>query len=205
MRKQSRADRRVHETRTRLHGALESLVHEKPYDEIVVKEIIARADIGRSTFYAHYRDKDELLDRGIRDLLRLDARPSERWTCATERLLRFSLPFLEHIERSHGDGPLSIDPGHAVALHQHLGKSGLQLRLQAPEALGPREGHAEHLGQSLAQGTLVHVAEVQEMGDQPASEEPLRAPGLHELAARDAALGEQDLGDAFPDHTGSCL
>jgi len=120
MRKQSRADRRVHETRTRLHGALESLVHEKPYDEIVVKEIIARADIGRSTFYAHYRDKDELLDRGIRDLLRVDARPSERWTCATERLLRFSLPFLEHIEQSHGDGSLPLDPRHAAALHQHV-------------------------------------------------------------------------------------
>lgn len=120
MTKQSRADRRVHETRTRLHGALESLVHEKPYDEIVVKEIIARADIGRSTFYAHYRDKDELLDRGIRDLLRVDARPSERWTCATERLLRFSLPFLEHIEQSHGDGSLPLDPSQAEALHQHV-------------------------------------------------------------------------------------
>src|SRR5215212_11646165 len=85
------ADRRVQRTRALLHDALVSLVHEKSYDDIVVKEILARADVGRSTFYAHYRDKDELLECGIRDLLRTDT-PSEpaRSEDAVERLLRFS-------------------------------------------------------------------------------------------------------------------
>jgi AcrR family transcriptional regulator len=114
------ADRRVEKTRTLLHGALASLVHEKPYDDIVVQEILTRADVGRSTFYAHYRDKDELLDRGIRDLLRLDARPPERCTGATERLLRFSLPFLEHVERYREHGELPMDPSGAAAIHEHL-------------------------------------------------------------------------------------
>ena len=45
-------DRRVEQTRSLLHRALASLVHEKPYDEIVVRDIIARADVGRTTFYA---------------------------------------------------------------------------------------------------------------------------------------------------------
>ena len=114
------ADRRVQKTRAQLHGALESLVHEKPYDDIVVTEIIARADVGRSTFYAHYRDKDELLDRGIRDLLRLDAHPSRRWTSATERLLRFSLPFLEHVEGHRVHDVLPIDASGAAAIHERL-------------------------------------------------------------------------------------
>ena len=39
------ADRRVRKTHALLHDALASLVHEKPYDEIVVKEILARADV----------------------------------------------------------------------------------------------------------------------------------------------------------------
>src|SRR5215207_3360442 len=96
------ADRRVQKTRALLHGALVSLVHEKPYDDIVVKEILTRADIGRSTFYAHYRDKDELLECGIRGLLHTDARsaPAPSGGGAADQLLRFSLPFLAHIERS---------------------------------------------------------------------------------------------------------
>ena len=63
-------DRRVQRTRGLLRGALASLIHEKAYDAIAVKEILARANVGRSTFYAHFRDKDELLDSGINEMLR---------------------------------------------------------------------------------------------------------------------------------------
>lgn len=120
MPRQRGADRRVQRTRTLLHGALASLVHEKSYDDIVVQEILTRADVGRSTFYAHYRDKDELLDRGIRDLLRMGVRPPERCTDGTERLLRFSLPFLEHVERYREHGVLPMDATGAAAIHERL-------------------------------------------------------------------------------------
>ena len=113
-------DQRVQRTRTLLHDALAALVHEKPYDDIVVQEILARADVGRSTFYTHYRDKDELLDRGIGKMLRLDAPPPERWSCATDRVLRFSLPFLEHIEQHRANGALPMDARGAAAIHDHL-------------------------------------------------------------------------------------
>jgi AcrR family transcriptional regulator len=114
-------DRRVRKTHAQLHGALASLVHEKPYDDIVVKEILARADVGRSTFYSHYRDKDELLERGIRDLLCIDVpRPSANGTSTSERLLAFSLPFLEHIERSRAHGEASFDAPRAAPVHAHL-------------------------------------------------------------------------------------
>jgi AcrR family transcriptional regulator len=115
------ADRRVRKTRTQLHGALAALVHEKPYGDIVVKEILARADVGRSTFYAHYRDKDELLDRGIRDLLCVDApRPSGSSSSASDRLLEFSLPFLEHVEQYRVHGELPFDATRAAPVHEHL-------------------------------------------------------------------------------------
>ena len=114
-------DRRVRKTHTQLHGALASLVHEKPYDDIVVKEILARADVGRSTFYSHYRDKDELLERGIRNLLGVDdPRPSANGTSPASRLLAFSLPFLEHIERSRAHGEPSFDVMRAAPVHEHL-------------------------------------------------------------------------------------
>jgi AcrR family transcriptional regulator len=54
-------DRRVRRTRRILHQALISLVLEKSYEHITVQDILDRADVGRSTFYAHFRDKESLL------------------------------------------------------------------------------------------------------------------------------------------------
>ncbi|WP_067863526.1 TetR/AcrR family transcriptional regulator [Nocardia shimofusensis] len=54
-------DRRVRRTRTQLHRALIELMLERDYARISVRDILDRADIGRSTFYTHFRDKDDLL------------------------------------------------------------------------------------------------------------------------------------------------
>jgi AcrR family transcriptional regulator len=54
-------DRRIRRTRDRLGDALMALIQEKPLDSITVQDVLDRADVGRSTFYVHYRDKDDLL------------------------------------------------------------------------------------------------------------------------------------------------
>ncbi len=54
-------DRRSQRTRHLLSAALVELIKEKDYNTITVSDIIDRANVGRSTFYAHYRDKDDLL------------------------------------------------------------------------------------------------------------------------------------------------
>ncbi len=54
-------DRRIQRTRQLLSDALIQLIREKDYSTISVSDIIERANVGRSTFYAHYRDKDDLL------------------------------------------------------------------------------------------------------------------------------------------------
>ncbi|HEX6495084.1 MAG TPA: TetR/AcrR family transcriptional regulator [Acidobacteriaceae bacterium] len=58
-------DRRVQRTRRLLHSALMSLIVQKKYELITVQEILDRADVGRSTFYMHFRDKDDLLFSGF--------------------------------------------------------------------------------------------------------------------------------------------
>jgi AcrR family transcriptional regulator len=54
-------DRRVGKTQRALKEALTGLILEKGYEAVTVQDVIDRADVGRSTFYAHYIDKDELL------------------------------------------------------------------------------------------------------------------------------------------------
>lgn len=105
-------DRRVRRTHRRLKEALLDLMKEKGYGRITVQELVDRADVARSTFYAHFDDKDDLLfdgfDRWLLDLARVpgvdeptaggpdgpvagdtDAPPAER-------RFRFSLPLLRH-------------------------------------------------------------------------------------------------------------
>jgi AcrR family transcriptional regulator len=61
-------DRRIRRTRRILNEALISLVLDKGYERITVQDILDRADIGRSTFYAHYRDKEALLLANFDDM-----------------------------------------------------------------------------------------------------------------------------------------
>jgi len=61
-------DRRVQRTRQLLRDALVSLILEKGYQKITIQDIIDRANVGRSTFYSHYRDKDDLLLSGFDEL-----------------------------------------------------------------------------------------------------------------------------------------
>src|SRR5918996_5341589 len=56
-----KTDARVRRTRDALGDALVALMHEKPFDTITVQDVLDRAKVGRSTFYSHYSDKDDLL------------------------------------------------------------------------------------------------------------------------------------------------
>ncbi|MCX4675303.1 TetR/AcrR family transcriptional regulator [Streptomyces sp. NBC_01433] len=61
-------DRRVRRTRHALRSALVDLVLDKGFHAITVEEIAERADVARATFYAHYRDKEDLLVGVVREL-----------------------------------------------------------------------------------------------------------------------------------------
>src|SRR5258708_8094927 len=53
-------DRRTQRTREQLQQALTELMAEKNYDSITVQDITERANLGRTTFYAHFNSKTDL-------------------------------------------------------------------------------------------------------------------------------------------------
>jgi AcrR family transcriptional regulator len=100
-------DRRVARTRAMLHEALMSLIlKKKRYEAITIKNICDAANVGRSTFYAHYTSKDDLKRSGLENIRRLLV-DRHRDALATpgdmrERSLGFSLTMFEHA-RDHMD------------------------------------------------------------------------------------------------------
>ena len=63
-----RVDRRILRTRLALRAALLELVKEKGFDALSVEEITERANLGRATFYLHYKDKEDLLLDEFREM-----------------------------------------------------------------------------------------------------------------------------------------
>jgi AcrR family transcriptional regulator len=94
-------DRRVRRTHKSLHEALIALVQQKNYDDITVQDVLDRADVGRSTFYAHFQDKDQLLLSGV-EHLRLtleEALRRERGRAKRhEGVIAFSRAMFEHAD-----------------------------------------------------------------------------------------------------------
>ena len=100
MRRKNSEDRRMQKTRKALQEALISLMFEKSYEAILIQEILDRANVGRSTFYTHFRDKNELLNEGLQGLQEF-LRNMQRDTPDSsgkryERVIGFSLAMFEH-------------------------------------------------------------------------------------------------------------
>ena len=62
---QPNLDRRITRTRQVIYKTFITLISEKEFSQISIKDITNQANISRSTFYAHYQDKYDLLDKTI--------------------------------------------------------------------------------------------------------------------------------------------
>ena len=64
----NKMDRRIQRTRQLLQNALIELILAKGFEAVTVQDIIDRANVGRSTFYAHFQDKEDLFLGGFESM-----------------------------------------------------------------------------------------------------------------------------------------
>jgi AcrR family transcriptional regulator len=99
-------DRRVARTRAALQQAHISLILKRGYEAVTVEDICEAANVGRSTFYAHFTGKDDLRRSGFEHLRKqLTDRQREALSAAgddEEQSFGFSLTMFEHA-RDHID------------------------------------------------------------------------------------------------------
>jgi AcrR family transcriptional regulator len=101
-----------------------SRILEKKYESITVQEILDRADVGRSTFYMHFQDKDELLISGFQYLRSLlisaqaasAALPGKSY----ERIIGFSLAMFEHVSEYRGVIRALLDSNAEAIVRRHI-------------------------------------------------------------------------------------
>ena len=124
MTRQEKSDRRSRRSHRLIVDALLALMQEKRYDRITVQEIIDRADVGRSTFYAQFRNKEDVLISEIERVLGL----LHEWHSESpEEPVDNILPgaqFFRHVQETQLFYPgllrgLSTDP-HYLAVHRYL-------------------------------------------------------------------------------------
>lgn len=108
--KKKKADRRVRRTREVLGDALVGLMHEKSFDSIKVEEVLDRADVGRSTFYTHYRDKDDLFLSDVDEFWESMASWLERKGEKSRRVAPLA-ELLSHVGTAQGFYQALVDSG----------------------------------------------------------------------------------------------
>jgi AcrR family transcriptional regulator len=82
-----------------LGEALTALMLERRYDTITVQEIIDRANVGRSTFYAHYLDKEDLLQHEVAQVVENIGHHMDL-SAAGNRIVP-SIELFRHLRESH--------------------------------------------------------------------------------------------------------
>ena len=96
-----KTDLRIIKTKKILFETLLKLMKQKNFDKIKISDICEEALINRSTFYAHYQDKYELLDDLVEDLkvsLLKDLENYENNISSKEYIMRLLSILIDHID-----------------------------------------------------------------------------------------------------------
>jgi len=98
VRKSADVDARTRRTTTALAHALIQLIQEGDgrFEDITVRQILQRAGVGRTTFYSHFRSKEDVLHSTYEGIFGVHKQQLQQETGAKVRLFPVS-EFLEHL------------------------------------------------------------------------------------------------------------
>lgn len=148
------SDRRVQRTREALRFALITLLEERGWDDINIQDLCERANIGRSTFYLHFQNKEELLVGGFDDL-RAWLRSQTVGRKAEVRAMPFVRGLIEHVheQRNLFRSIIGKRSGHVVQKHFRE----MVCRLVEEEGVPPHAGWKQKAGARYIAGALVEL------------------------------------------------
>ncbi len=151
-------DRRSQRTRDLLRSALIELMLEKRYSEITVQDLIDRANVGRSTFYSHFLDKDDLLIGGFNTMIDALSPFNKLQPAAGEPLEQLDLtPLFSHMQE-HAQLYRALLHGGGLDLIFSSGQSQLQRQIEAYlAALAPQPALALALIASMMTGAIFNL------------------------------------------------
>jgi AcrR family transcriptional regulator len=128
-------DQRVQRTHRLLREAFIALILEKGYNAVTIRDVARRAGVGRSTFYTHFGDLEELLrSHGDRKWLRRFQPPGE-----PAQPFAFVLPFLEHAAEQRRFLRALVGNKGGAAIHKHFKEALLDLVREEVDRFLPRE------------------------------------------------------------------
>jgi AcrR family transcriptional regulator len=135
---------RTLETRSRLTSVADELAAEKGFEALRIEEVVQRAGVAKGTFFAHFKDKDELMDLLIGERIDslLDGMATGPAPRNADQLARRLMPLVELMSSER------------YVFEVILRRSGAM----AVEEIGPIASTfgrlGELMGQWLAQGTF---------------------------------------------------
>ncbi|SRR5258708_5216910 len=152
-------DRRTVRTRNLLGDALIELIQEKPFDSVTVQDVLDRAGVGRSTFYVHYKDKDDLFFSDAEEFLEMMAMALSRKKDTSDRVVPVR-EFFAHVAEAKRLYTSLIESGRIhtfMELAQGLFARGIAQRLaELPRSCGIDPARRTALGQAHA-GALMSL------------------------------------------------
>ena len=113
----SKADRRVRRSREMLLDGLVELISKSGYERLTIQNLLDRTGVGRATFYAHFKSKDDLLASSV---ARLREGLVRAWRTTPGRRLGFTLPFFQHLASHRRIYQMTIVRESEVSVRRHI-------------------------------------------------------------------------------------
>jgi AcrR family transcriptional regulator len=113
----SKPDRRVQRTRELLLDALFDLMIKRGYERLTIQNLLDRSGVGRATFYAHFKSKDDLLASSV---ARLRGTLERAWQTRPGQRMGFTLPLFQHMASHRRIYLMTVVPESEVSVQQHF-------------------------------------------------------------------------------------